>query len=214
MSIMISPADEAQRKGLQRYYKWHARVYDATRWSFLFGRHALLRQVAKVLTPQRILEVGCGTGTNLLRLAKNFPHAQITGVDLSADMLAVARRKLADYRQDITLLQQAYAAPLPGSFDLIVFSYSLSMMNPGWEQALTSAWRNLSDKGVLAVVDFADTPSTAFRQWMGINHVRMEGQLPPVLNAQFKTILSQQHKVYAGLWRYLMFIGSKTIRGR
>ena len=209
---MTTPSDEPQHQGLQRYYQWHARIYDATRWSFLFGRSALLQQVAKLITPLRILEVGCGTGTNLLVLAKRFPQAHITGVDLSAHMLNVAQRKLAPYAPRLNLLHQAYTAPLPDSFDLIVFSYSLSMMNPGWEPALHSAWQNLSEDGMVAVVDFADTTHPVFRRWMAVNHVQMEGHLLPLLNALFNAALSEQHKVYAGLWRYLIFIGSKATR--
>lgn len=205
---MNLPIHHNQHQKLQRFYSWQARIYDATRWSFLFGRQAMLHQVAGLITPARILEVGCGTGTNLLALAKQFPQAHLTGVDLSAHMLTVAQRKLAPYANRIALLQQAYAAPLPDEFDLIVFSYSLSMMNPGWEQALHAARQNLTPQGLLAVVDFADTPAAAFRHWMAINHVRMEGHLLPALTAQFTTVHSKQHKVYAGLWRYLWFIGS------
>lgn len=207
---MPTSRDATQDHKLQRFYQWHARIYDATRWSFLFGRRVLLQQVARLITPRRILEVGCGTGTNLRTLAICFPQAQLTGVDLSADMLAVAQCKLAAYAQRLNLQQQAYAAPLPENFDLIVFSYSLSMMNPGWEEALDAAQQNLSRDGVLAVVDFADTRSVLFRRWMGVNHVRMDGHLLPSLKQQFTRVFSQQPSVYMGLWRYLVFIGTNS----
>ncbi|MBK9054941.1 MAG: class I SAM-dependent methyltransferase, partial [Chloroflexi bacterium] len=29
---------------MERYYQFHARLYDATRWSFLFGRSTILQQ--------------------------------------------------------------------------------------------------------------------------------------------------------------------------
>ncbi|MGB4876086.1 MAG: class I SAM-dependent methyltransferase, partial [Candidatus Competibacter sp.] len=85
-SRAIDPAFDAA--ALTRYYRWHAPLYDATRWSFLFGRAALIRGIALHRRPRRILEVGCGTGANLLRLSRWFPDADITGLDLSADMLA------------------------------------------------------------------------------------------------------------------------------
>jgi S-adenosylmethionine-diacylgycerolhomoserine-N-methlytransferase len=212
MSLMteVQPGTR-QQQGLQRYYRWHARIYDATRWSFLFGRRALMRQLGDYVQPRRILEVGCGTGTNLQMLARCFPRAHLTGVDLSTDMLNVARRKLARWQDRLDLIDRAYDAPLAEQFDLIVFSYSLSMMNPGWEQALHAAWQNLSAQGVLAVVDFSESRSTAFRRWMGVNHVRMEGQLLPVLQHQFTSRFCQQRNVYAGLWQYLLFIGSKSM---
>jgi len=97
---------------IEGYHRLHAGIYDATRWSFSFGREAVLERVAEVApAPKRILEVGCGTGRNLVSLARRFPRAQITGVDLSDSMLAVARRKTAAYGARVSLRQRAYDAP-------------------------------------------------------------------------------------------------------
>lgn len=64
---------------LTAYYRWHARIYDLTRWAFLFGRSQLIHKAAyRVVQPARILEVGCGTGRNLVALAQRFPAARIT----------------------------------------------------------------------------------------------------------------------------------------
>lgn len=195
---------------LIRFYQWQSRWYDATRWSFLFGRKQLIRAVANQCSPSSILEVGCGTGANLVRLATQFPAAHITGIDLSAEMLAVAKRKIVNWSTRVNLLQQAYEAPIPGKFDLILFSYSLSMMNPGWQQAIQSARDNLSTQGVLAVVDFDVTSFSLFRRWMAINHVRMDGHLLPQLLQQFTPQTSLQCSAYLGMWRYFLYIGNKA----
>ena len=39
--------------------------------------------------------MGCGTGKNLVRLRQTFPGVSLTGLDLSGDMLEVARKKMA-----------------------------------------------------------------------------------------------------------------------
>ena len=205
-----APADPAAV--LRRYYRGHARLYDATRWSFLFGRAALIRALARVSPPPRhILEIGCGTGSNLVRLARQFPEAAVTGLDLSADMLARARRKLERDQLLATLLQQRYDRPLYPEpvFDLIVFSYCLTMINPGWERAVEAALRDLRPGGRLAVVDFHDTPFAGFRRWMGVNHVRMDGHLLPSLNARCLPVAQTLGTAYGGAWRYFMFIGQK-----
>lgn len=188
---------------LKGYYALHARIYDATRWTFLFGRERILRRSARIADPKRILEVGCGTGRNLKSLRRIFPNADITGVDLSADMLNVARRKT----DGVNLIQQAYDAPLTGNFDLVLFSYALTMFNPGWEDALLAAKADLSPGGLLAIVDFSHTGSSFFRRWMGINHVRMEGHLWPESRASFEPMVDEIRAAYAGLWHYGMFIG-------
>lgn len=196
-------------RALERYYRWHARIYDATRWSFLFGRAGLVERIAALQTPTAILEIGCGTGRNLARLARRFPQARLTGLDLSGDMLARARHGLKPFDDRIELLHQAYARPLHDEprFDLIVLSYCLSMIDPGWEQTIASAHQDLRPHGLIAVVDFHDSDWPAFRRWMGVNHVRMEGHLLPELRARFQPLDSAVHGAYGGLWRYFHFVG-------
>jgi 2-polyprenyl-3-methyl-5-hydroxy-6-metoxy-1,4-benzoquinol methylase len=41
-----------------------------------------------------VLEVGCGTGNLLVQLAKSFPRARVTGVDIDVDSLALARSRI------------------------------------------------------------------------------------------------------------------------
>jgi S-adenosylmethionine-diacylgycerolhomoserine-N-methlytransferase len=195
---------------LERYYQFHSRIYDATRWSFLFGREEILRRVARVIAPQRVLEVGCGTGRNLPGLRKRFPQAHITGVDLSEQMLAIAAQKVRDDK--ITLLRRAYSAPVhagSSGFNLVLFSYALSMFNPGWEQAIDAAWDDLEEGGLVAVVDFSHTSFSWFRRWMGVNHVRMEGHLWPHLAKKFTPVLDERFNAYGGVWSYGIFIGRK-----
>ncbi len=124
---------------LEKYYRFHSRIYDATRWIFLFGRDRLVKTIAASSQPTRILEVGCGTGKNLVRLREMFPGVDLTGLDLSQDMLEVARKKLAGSSPPVELLHQAYDQPVAAAprFDLLVFSYALSMFNPGWEKAIS-----------------------------------------------------------------------------
>ncbi len=201
-----------ERASIEGYYRWHARIYDATRWSFLFGRTAILREVAALAKPARILEVGCGTGKNLVTLCRLFPRAQITGMDLSETMLDVARRKAAPFGSRIKLLHGAYGGAPSGdaTYDLILFSYALSMFNPGFEAAIKTAHGDLVSGGHMAVVDFHDTRFPIFARWMGVNHVRMDGQLRPLLQALFEASVDRLPAAYGGVWRYLVFVGRKA----
>jgi S-adenosylmethionine-diacylgycerolhomoserine-N-methlytransferase len=197
---------------LEGYYRLHARIYDATRWSFLFGRTAILREAAAVTRPARILEVGCGTGKNLVNLRRLFPQAEVTGVDLSETMLAVARRKTAPLGPRVRLLHGAYGPTFQNdrAWDLVLFSYALTMFNPGFGEAIATAHRDLAPGGHIAVVDFHDTRLPLFERWMGVNHVRMNGQLQPLLTAQFESRTDRLQTAYLGIWRYLLFVGRKT----
>lgn len=204
-------ARASSEAALERYYRLHARIYDATRWSFLFGRTSFLRRLPADLSPRSVLEVGCGTGVVLEAIARRFPQAEVLGVDLSEPMLARASRRAAAHRDRVRVERRSYDAPIDpsGGFDLVVASYALSMFNPGWEQAIDSASRDLRPGGWLCVVDFHDSPMPWFRAWMRANHVRMEGHLLPRLRSAVRVDSEQVSPAYAGLWRRLTFLGRR-----
>lgn len=78
-------------------------------WELLIARravedfHALLR---RYVTPEsRILDLGCGTGANLARLLRlGLPFGHYTGVDFSATMLTLARKRFGGL-PDVTFSQ-------------------------------------------------------------------------------------------------------------
>lgn len=207
------PPTLSQPETIRGYYKWHAKIYDLTRWTFLFGR----KQLPGHLNLGRdyagtVLEVGCGTGYNLRRLAKAHPQLSLIGVDVSPDMLQKATAATQAYSRRVLLLEAPYAPGplvLPKQPDVVLFSYALTMFNPGWEAALQRAYDDLPVGGRIAVVDFHDTPSAAFRHWLGQNHVRFDGHLLPALEALFRPLYKSVDSAYGGLWRYVSFIGQK-----
>jgi len=71
---------------------------------------------------ERVLDIGCGGGETLLQLAARVaPGGGVTGIDLSAPLLALARRRSAKAPVSIDLLRgDAQADPLPAArFDLL-----------------------------------------------------------------------------------------------
>lgn len=207
----MSRAAETEASALARYYRWHARIYDLTRWSFLFGRAQLIDEIALQtrVAPRRILEIGCGTGRNLQALARRFPEAELHGIDLSSDMLGQAAQRLAGCTDRLTLHHAAYSG-LEGKFDLIVASYLLSMVGPGLDRLLADAADNLTRDGRMAVVDFRDTPISAFRRWMGLNHVHLDDRLLARLKSRFHAQDCGTRAAYVGTWRWFWFIGTNA----
>ncbi|HQU81797.1 MAG TPA: methyltransferase domain-containing protein [Pyrinomonadaceae bacterium] len=152
-----------QRKQLNNLYRFQRHFYDLTRRFFLFGRDDLLRQM-NVLPGERVLEVGCGTGRNLLKLAQIQPEAKIYGLDASDEMLKTAGAKLdAQNQQKAIVLRQGLAEQfdyqttfnLDQPFDKIFISYSLSMF-PNWREAILNAIENLKPEGDFYILDFWD----------------------------------------------------------
>jgi S-adenosylmethionine-diacylgycerolhomoserine-N-methlytransferase len=199
-----------QSEWIDSFYRFQAAAYDQTRWAFLFGRTSILAETLKLIQPARMLEVGCGTGANIRRLSRQLPDVSITGVDLSDSMLRVARRKtdMADGR--IRFVKHMYDRPLSNgtSFDVILFSYSLSMMNPGWATALDAAALDLASGGVISVVDFHNCRGKGLRKYMDLCHVRLEGHLLDGLKQRFVTRHVEVNPAYWGWWQYFTYVGT------
>ena len=84
------------------------RAFDRQAWTYdtaRFGSHArglypvLLEQLVQI-PHGSVLDVGCGTGELLREVGLRFPETARTGLDLSANMLAVARERLAEKNAD------------------------------------------------------------------------------------------------------------------
>ena len=81
------------------------------------------------MQPDRILDIGIGTGNLSERLARMFPGAQVHGCDLAENMLVRARHKTDSGRLRL-FAADAEALPLrPGSFDLAASSFTLQWLN-------------------------------------------------------------------------------------
>jgi S-adenosylmethionine-diacylgycerolhomoserine-N-methlytransferase len=153
-------ADAAVR--MDRQYRWQRHIYDLTRLPYLLGRDKLISE----LSPPRgahVLEIGCGTGRNLIHIARTYPGVECFGIDVSSVMLDTARRSIrgAGLEGRIRLAQAdavtADPAQLFGraSFDRVMISYALSMIPP-WRQALAHSASLLGPQGSLCLVDFGD----------------------------------------------------------
>jgi SAM-dependent methyltransferase len=106
----------------QSLWRWDQRRWFASNRGGTRVRQLMLVRAIEMLQPRRVLEVGCGNGINLLLLAGRFPDIQFTGVDLTPEGIAAAKRL-----QEETLLPphlQAFA-PLslsdPAAFRRIDF---------------------------------------------------------------------------------------------
>ena len=145
---------------MDRIYRRQRHIYDITRKYYLLGRDDLIA----ALDPPAggsVLEIGCGTGRNLIRVARLYPSARLFGLDVSAEMLATGRAHVVRAglvgrinlaRGDATAFDAAALFGEAG-FDRIFVSYSLSMI-PDWRTALAGGLDCLAPGGRLAVVDF------------------------------------------------------------
>ncbi|CAN5235991.1 hypothetical protein BH20ACT20_BH20ACT20_02570 [soil metagenome] len=105
--------------------------------------------------PREVLDLGCGTGTLAIAMARAAGRARITGIDGDAEILDIARRKEGSEGIDF-VTGLADALPFDdGSFDRVVCSLLLHHLEPAVKRAaLAEARRVLRRGGRLHVADF------------------------------------------------------------
>jgi SAM-dependent methyltransferase len=100
--------------------------------------------------PERVLDVGCGTGLGTLFLAREFPQARVRGIDLSEEMIAEAQSKIGLDPEGRVAFKVADAAALPyeeESFDLVAqlnmppfFSEISRVLRPGGDVVIAASF--------------------------------------------------------------------------
>jgi len=117
----MPPSPPRQDRPVSDQYEAWARVYDRFWRRYMNQTLPVAQEAAAVRAGERGLDLACGTGELLRRIAGATPEAELTGVDLTPAMVERARGKLAG--EDNARVEQADAHDLPfddGAFDVIV----------------------------------------------------------------------------------------------
>ncbi len=207
----------ATTEEMNAMYRWTRYVYDFTRKYYLLGRDRLLEEM-DLPSGGCVLEIGCGTARNLIRLAKARPDLHCYGLDVSTEMLVTATAKVKAHGLEnrITLkhcfaeeLDHAKTFGLTSPFDAAFFSYSLSMI-PTWPQAIDAALANLKRGSAFYVVDFWDQGGwpgvfrVVLKRWLDLFHVHYRPELIEHLHElDAKHIGSLKLEPVAGRYAYL-----------
>lgn len=185
---MVAAAGD-QGRLMDGIYRRQRLIYDATRKYYLLGRDALIAGL-DVPSGGSVLEIGCGTGRNLIAAGRRNPQVRLYGIDISAEMLKSARAALhraglehcaAVAPGDATALDTGRAFGT-AHFDRVFISYSLSMI-PDWREALTQAASVVAPGGQLHVVDFGGQEQlprwfrSALHAWLAKFHVTPRDKL-------------------------------------
>jgi S-adenosylmethionine-diacylgycerolhomoserine-N-methlytransferase len=185
---------EATRR-MNRMYRRQRHIYDGTRRYYLLGRDQMISEL-RPSAGASVLEIGCGTGRNLVLAARLYPNARLFGIDVSTEMLttaisAISRAGLTSRVRvahgDATAFDPERLFGIP-RFDHVMISYSLSMI-PDWRGVLCAAAAHLKPGGRLHVVDFGGQERLPgitrllLRQWLAMFDVTPRDDLEHKLSA-------------------------------
>lgn len=142
------------------------------------AREELIKQ-ARIEPNQRVLDIGCGTGTLVVLLKRRYPDAEIVGLDPDPKALRRAKKKVR--RAGVTVqLDEGFADELPyetGTFDRVLSSLMLHHLeDPDREKMLREVLRVLKPAGAFHLLDFAGGEDRAPGRWGRLvdSHARLE----------------------------------------
>ena len=163
-------------------------------------KSALIRE-ARVSAGNRVLDLGCGTGTLLLMLAGACPTLELTGIDGDPAILRIAAEKASTAGVRLEL-REAFAVDLPfadRTFDRVMSTlvfHHLTTIDK--VRALNDAYRVLRPGGMLLVADWGQPQNALmllaslgirFLDGAETTKANLEGRLPSLMqDARFTDV--------------------------
>jgi len=137
------------KQGIRRNFARRAASYDRHAAAQRFMARRLLALVGRAMPPpDRILEIGCGTGYLTQRLRQAHAGSRLVALDLDAALVEAARRRLKPDNGVAWLVADGENLGR-GCFDLIISNAAFQWLtNPG--AALKAYFHSLKDGGALA----------------------------------------------------------------
>lgn len=174
-------------------HDWFLPLYDPLQK--LLGADALRREIllrAELVPGQKVLDIGCGTGSFLTLIGELHPEVEIVALDPDPKALARARQKCAQ-RALAVQLDQGFSDALPypdacfdGVFSTFMFHHLASEQK---QQTLAEARRVLRPGGSLHLLDFGGTAGHS-EGWIARLlhsaehlHDNFEGRIPALMGA-------------------------------
>ena len=115
----------------------------------------ILGRINKLNPSGRLLDIGCGSGNLIVQIAEKFPHLELVGMDISAEILKRAKMRANETQKEIEL-KEGSVEKLPFSdeyADFIVSTLSLHHWNNP-QNAFQEIYRVLKKDGVGLIFDF------------------------------------------------------------
>lgn len=187
-----------QSSSIKRRFSNAAKTYDQN--SIIQAEVAeKLSNHIKHLSPNSILEIGCGTGLLSVKLARQFPHANLTITDITPEMLAITSEKLnqAQHKNKSDQERQIQVTPFNPETDLALnspnqkYDLIISSMTIHWFENVSATLgqlqKLLTPQGQFY---FTTIGENCFPEWQqALKNLKLQQglRLPPPLPGIFET---------------------------
>ncbi|HEV8061332.1 MAG TPA: class I SAM-dependent methyltransferase [Gemmataceae bacterium] len=203
----------ATAEAKREFDRW-SRSYDKDPLQTIFFRPAH-RMLLAALNPgeNKILDIGCGTGSFAARLLESRPQASVCGLDLSAGMLTQCHRRLhaAEGRLQLVRGDSQRLPFADNTFDALTCSHSFHHY-PRQDLVAAEMHRVLRPGGRLFIVD-GDRDRLWGRLVYDVVVVAMEGAVKHLSRAAFRALYAHagfvnvQQQRQRGLLPFMMTVG-------
>ena len=172
----------------------------------------------------RILEIGCGTGTYTELLRERYPDAEITSVDISHGMVEIAKEKMNGKNIDFDISDGEHLEA-DKKFDLITSNASFQWFE-SMDRAFSSFAGKLSKEGLLCFSMYGPETFREFkevlgvhlgpRQWLSSSRFAEKEEVEKVLSDYFQNfeLREENYSVdFFSIWDFLQNIKKSGARG-
>jgi len=157
-------------------YRKHASGYDESARRTMWVRERTIDKL-ELRAGDRVLDVACGTGLSLEALRRAVgPDGEVVGVEVSPEMMAIARERVADAGwTNVRLLRSAVeTAVIPGCFDAVLFHFTHDVMRS--PQGLRQIFTAVGQGGRVAFAGMKYAP-----RWMAPVNVIVRAKARPYM---------------------------------
>jgi ubiquinone/menaquinone biosynthesis C-methylase UbiE len=178
----------ARVRGTEHYEKeWSAREYDRFYSDSVNHPHRdLLLSIVSKYSPRSVLEIGCNSGPNLLRIANAFPNAKLRGIDINRQAIEIGRKMLAETGIKNVELDIGKADELEvfrdKSFDIVLTDAVLIYIGRDKIDAIAREMVRIAKKAIV-LVEYHDSSTSGEGSF-----VRKKGYWARNYNALFKSL--------------------------
>jgi len=152
----VKRAHEVKDKSSRRFGDW-SHKYDRSILQFIIFRHSrdmFFKNILHDRDVSRVLDIGCGTGEFALQLKKLNKNIEVFGVDISENMINLAKAKANNNNLGIDFrVGDAERIPYEDNrFDIITCAHSFHHY-PHKRKALQEMHRVLGHNGKIMIID-------------------------------------------------------------